>query len=908
MSRKDWSAVLLILAVLIGVTVFISPVNRIDLERGPGNSGITDWEYMPGEDGPGEVPSIYFESVEGGEGWTAVEELPGAMAAADIFWLRGKLPEETSVYSPALFLEFDFPVEVFIDGRRVYSYGTIEEVDKVLPFQHIIPIIDQYRGKLIYFRYPAKRGLTAGELRHLTAWDMVSESEKTTELESRQLVPLFLCAMGVFVGACLMAVAVPQKLSKRSEAGLLANAGGFVALTSINIINSLYTVSLALGQPVITFYMDYISYFLIPYSAGSFLVSLLETAPKAQMRIINRIFLLFLASVLMLSRLPGFDISRSDYVFNTMFLTYSIFMMTRLFKEFRSGNKDVKVIIAGLMFSGLTGVIDILSLLNIASLSGGVSHIGIFALSLCMVAFFALRYQRLFDDLRAVNTQLVRSKEIIEDINRDLDRKVAEKTAAIRSLFDNAEQGFLSFGADLSVEGEYSFKCRKIFGRDISGRSMPDLLSGGDGEQKEYVRAVLGSVFDSEDSTKRAAYLSLLPEELSISGRLVSLDFKMIERNNEGSGPACMVILTDITEKKCLETRLEREQSILKMCVAVVANHTDFVNTVTDYFDFCNGRIAEILDSPLPVEGKYTELFRLVHTFKGTFAYFEMKNIAGRLHELETEIYGLGQEGLGLEPLRNLLSVNKPGDWLKEDFDILRNVLGERYLKLDKLVVAEESRLKEIESGLLSAFAGDKALKLVKDIRRLRYRSLKDMLGHYPGYCLRLAERLEKHIEEFEIQGPDIEVNPDVYSELCKSMVHIFRNLADHGIESPGERIHSGKPETGSITCSIGLNGGRIEIIAADDGAGINTEETREIAVTKGLIAAEEAAAASEGEILQLLFTDGFTTVREVTELSGRGVGLSAVKSEVMRLKGSIEVRSSKGIGTSYHISVPLLE
>ncbi|HWR61882.1 MAG TPA: ATP-binding protein [Clostridia bacterium] len=908
MNRKDWSVVLLALAVLIGVMLFISPVNRTPLEPGSGNSGISGWEYMPGEDRPGEVTSAYFEGLEDSEGWMAVEELREAMAAADIFWLRGKLPEETSVYSPALFLEFDFPVEVFVDGRRIYSYGTIEEVDRVLAFQHIIPIKDQYRGKTIYFRYPARNGLTVEELRYLTAWDMVSESEKTTELANSQLIPLFLCAMGVFLGTCLMAVAVPQKLNKRAEAGLLANAGGFVALTSINIINSLYAVSLALDRPVITFYMDYISYFLIPYSAGSFLVSLLETAPKAQMRIINRIFLLFLASVLMLSRLPGFDISRSDYVFNTMFLAYSIFMMSLLFKEFRSGNRDVKIIIAGLMFIGLTGVIDILSLLNIAKQSSGVTHIGIFALSLCMVAFFALRYQRLFDDVRAVNTQLVRSKKTIEDINRDLDRKVVEKTAAIRSLFDNAEQGFLSFRADLSVESEYSFKCRKIFGCDISGRSMPDLLSGGDSEQKEYVQAILESVFDPGDEVKRAAYFSLLPGELSISGRLVSLDFKMIDRNNEGPEPACMVILTDITERKCLETRLEQEQSILKMCVAVVANHTDFVNTVTDYIDFCNGRLAEILGSSLPVEGKYTELFRLVHTFKGTFAYFEMKNIAVRLHELETEIYRLGQEGFGLEPLKNLLSASMPRGWLREDFEILRDVLGERYLRLDKLVVAEESKLREIEDRLLSAFEGEEARKLVKDIRRLRYRSLKDMLGHYPGYCLRLAERLEKHIEGFEIQGPDIEVDPDVYSELCKSMVHIFRNLADHGIESPGERVNSGKPEAGSITCSIGLKGDRIEITAADDGAGIDIEETREIAVAKGLIAAGEAAAASGEEILQLLFTGGFTTVREVTELSGRGVGLSAVKEEVMKLKGSIEVRSRKGAGTSYHISVPLLE
>lgn len=900
MNKRDSLIVLMILTALIAVTIFLSPVNRRPLELKSGNSGISAWEYMP------EVDKL---DIENGKGvWTSIGELQGSMIVeTDIFWLRGKLPEGASIYSPALFLEFDFPVEVFVEDQKIYSYGTMRDVDRVLSFQHIIPIKDEYKGKMIYFRYPAREGLTIKELRHLTAWDMVSESEETRALADRQIVPLFLCAMGVFVGLCLIAIAAFQKLNKGTEADLLAYSGAFVFLTSINIINSLYAVSSAWNQPVSTFYLAYISYYLIPFAAGSFMVALLKTGPKAQMNTINKVFPLFLASVLLLSRIQGFDISKSDFVINTIFLTYAVLMVYLLLKELRGGNKDLKIIIIGLIFIGITGVFDILALLSVTEHSKGITHIGIFVLSLCMVGFFAFRYERLYNDVRAANTQLVKSKEIIEEVNKDLDRKVVEKTSAIRNLFDNAEQGFLSFKGDLKVESEYSFKCREIFGDDIGGQGLPELISDRDSDQEEYIYSLLKSIFDPKDEARREVYLSLLPREMAISDKLISLDYKMIDKHVEGSELTCMVILTDITEKKFLEMSLNHEQSILKMCVAIVANHMDFVNVVTDYRDFCDNRIAEIINKEDEVENKYAELFRIVHTFKGTFSYFEMQNITNKLHDFEIKIYNFSKACLGLGGFEILISGNKPWDWLKEDFDILREVLGERYLKLDKLVVAEESKLKEIENGILSSFTGAEALELVKEIRKLRYRSLKDMLGHYPGYCTRLSERQEKLLKEFEIQGSDIAVDTDIYSELSKSMVHIFRNLIDHGIETAEERINNGKAEQGNITCSIEVKGDKIEIIASDDGAGIDIEETREVAVKKGFISPEEAAATYEADILQLIFADGFTTVSEVTELSGRGVGLSAVKAEVVRLKGNIEVKTEKGIGTSFHISVPII-
>jgi two-component system chemotaxis sensor kinase CheA len=368
-----------------------------------------------------------------------------------------------------------------------------------------------------------------------------------------------------------------------------------------------------------------------------------------------------------------------------------------------------------------------------------------------------------------------------------------------------------------------------------------------------------------------------------------------------------MVILTDITEKHLLEEKLEQERSILKMGVKVVANHTDFVNAVCDYKDFCENRIDEILGSDMDTGSMYAEVFRSIHTFKGTFAQLDMKHIAQKLHDFETTIDHFIRVGHDYDNLKGLLETNRLEEWLDEDFDILREVLGERYLKLDKLVVTEESKLKEIEDKILEKFQGDDAAALVKELRKLRYRSIKEMLGHYPQYCARLSERLEKPIGEFEVQGTDTLVDPDIYSGLCKAMVHIFRNVMDHGIETAEERISKGKSELGRIACNVAEDGKSITISVSDDGAGIDFEKIKQKAADDCIMSAEEASAAAEEDMIQMLYTDGFTTADEVTELSGRGVGLPAVKAEVENLKGTISIETEKGKGTCFRITVPLL-
>ncbi len=157
------------------------------------------------------------------------------------------------------------------------------------------------------------------------------------------------------------------------------------------------------------------------------------------------------------------------------------------------------------------------------------------------------------------------------------------------------------------------------------------------------------------------------------------------------------------------------------------------------------------------------------------------------------------------------------------------------------------------------------------------------------------------------IQGDDVEVDKRILEEMKDPLVHLLRNSLDHGLELPEERLKLKKPPQGSITISFSQhNAGKVEITIADDGAGIDVEQVKRSAVEKGIISETEAAGMEESEALQLIFQSQVSTSRIVTELSGRGLGMSIVREKVEKLGGEIFVETGLGSGTVFRILLPL--
>ncbi len=498
---------------------------------------------------------------------------------------------------------------------------------------------------------------------------------------------------------------------------------------------------------------------------------------------------------------------------------------------------------------------------------------------------------------KAELTESLKCKIIeLEQLNETLEEKVAERTASVTRLMDSANQGFLSFGKDMIIHKEYSSECRRIFGREIGGERFSDLILANEPEHKALFEASIRDILDNPETCMH--YLPLLPDELACSGLHVHLDYKLMERTNRFFQDEMMVMLTDISEKQLLKNQMEAERKALKMVVKVVTHRNDFVDLVNEYRSFCMDELEEILNGSEPVIAMVHRIFRAIHTFKGSFAMLDMADTSAHLHELESELSERIQVQEAQSDFKAWMLDQPLESWLNEDMAILEETLGSHFLSAESMLAVSKNSFLSIKDKILALEDTEERNLILAELMEMKLKPLKAMLHPFQEYTAKLAERLEKYVYPLVIEGSDIMVDPDLYSPLTKSLVHVFRNAVDHGIEFPDERAAIGKDEYGSIRCLISRLDGQVVIDICDDGRGIDREAVKEAAASIDI--------APEGmDDTLLVFHDGLSTREETNELSGRGVGLAAVYEAVKKLNGEISVDSKAGEGTCFRFSIP---
>lgn len=186
-----------------------------------------------------------------------------------------------------------------------------------------------------------------------------------------------------------------------------------------------------------------------------------------------------------------------------------------------------------------------------------------------------------------------------------------------------------------------------------------------------------------------------------------------------------------------------------------------------------------------------------------------------------------------------------------------------------------------------------------------RMQPVKKVFGRFPRVVRDLARSLKKEVA-LELRGEETDLDKNLVEALADPLVHLVRNAVDHGIESPAGRESAGKPRQGRIVLSAEQEGDHILLVIEDDGGGMDPAVLKRRAVEKGLIAPEAAERMSDGEAFDLIFAPGFSTRTEVSDVSGRGVGMDVVKTSIARLNGTIDIRSERGRGSSIRIQVPL--
>ncbi|MCW3039539.1 MAG: chemotaxis protein CheA, partial [Solirubrobacterales bacterium] len=190
-------------------------------------------------------------------------------------------------------------------------------------------------------------------------------------------------------------------------------------------------------------------------------------------------------------------------------------------------------------------------------------------------------------------------------------------------------------------------------------------------------------------------------------------------------------------------------------------------------------------------------------------------------------------------------------------------------------------------------------------VMQIRMIPVEAVFLRFPRLVRDVSSKLGKHVD-LQIIGQDTELDRTVVDALGDPLVHLVRNSLDHGLESPEDRLAAGKPETGTLTIGARHGGGSIIISVRDDGRGVNPEKVAERALSRGLITAEQAAVLDVEGAVELLFAPGFSTAETVGDLSGRGVGMDAVRTKIRALGGEVLVTSAPGEGTACEIRLPL--
>lgn len=190
-------------------------------------------------------------------------------------------------------------------------------------------------------------------------------------------------------------------------------------------------------------------------------------------------------------------------------------------------------------------------------------------------------------------------------------------------------------------------------------------------------------------------------------------------------------------------------------------------------------------------------------------------------------------------------------------------------------------------------------------VMKVRMVPIENVFNRFPRVIHDLSRELSKKIS-LVIEGAETELDRTIIDEIGDPLIHLIRNAADHGIENPQERLRKGKPEQGNIKLKAYHDGNNVVIEVCDDGKGIDIKGVLEKALSKGLVDKKQAMTLKENEITSLLFEPGFSTKGQVTDVSGRGVGLDVVKTKIESLGGSIEIKMKKDMGTTFLIRLPL--
>lgn len=492
--------------------------------------------------------------------------------------------------------------------------------------------------------------------------------------------------------------------------------------------------------------------------------------------------------------------------------------------------------------------------------------------------------------------------------------QLREKTNDIHAMLQNMPQGILTVVDGGLIHPEYSAYLETIFGTDeVAGQAAMSFLFGDDGigsDVLSQIEATLAACIGEERMNFEFNAHLLVGE---IERTLPNGSVKTLEL---GWSPICdendvvekvMVCVRDVTALRQLEAEAEQQKRELEMIGQILGvqqeKFTEFVDSARNFVGENEALLLAADDSHPEL---VTQLFRNMHTIKGNARTYGLLHLTNVVHEAEQAYDELRRNATVILDKEKLLEQLQAVMASIEHYVSLNDVkLGRRGPgrrgSEDKYLMVPRARIEEIGAGLegldLPSAPQEMLVTVVQgirhDLRLIGTEPMRDVLAGVFASLPSLAAELGKEAPVLVLNDHGIHIRNQACDLLRNVFMHLYRNSLDHGIEPMAERLANGKSAAGRIVLDMALAGGRLSMRLGDDGKGLALAHIRRKGLEKGLI--PEGASTSDEDIARLVFAPGFSTASAVTEVSGRGVGMDAVRDFVKREGGEIELRFTDG-------------
>jgi two-component system chemotaxis sensor kinase CheA len=454
----------------------------------------------------------------------------------------------------------------------------------------------------------------------------------------------------------------------------------------------------------------------------------------------------------------------------------------------------------------------------------------------------------------------------LERIVQERTRQVDDKNREMRVLLDNVDQGFSTIDRGGRLAAEYSAAMDRWFGAPAADATWFDYLATFAPHVASSSRVCWQAVVD--DMMPLEVTLAQMPSTFSVGATSYRIEYRPI-----GDAREFLVIVTDVSHEHAEDKRAEVTE-LLERVLADRAGVEDFIEDAGAQLDAL--RSGHVRDLHI--------VRRTIHTLKGNAALFGLASVANACHRVEDHV-----DATGTLPSADVF------DELTARWQVivgeLRSLLGDRGARLE----LDGDQLARLEAAVRGRDLGEVAHLLA----RFQLEPSRTRLRHLADQAKGIAERLGKAELVVHVEDNGARLDRAIWSPFWQAFVHAVRNAVDHGIESADERVRGGKPAGGSIWLRTFERDDGVVIELEDDGAGIDWAAIRARARVLDL----PCSTASELEVA--LFADGFSTADAVSEISGRGVGLGALRAATTQLGGVIEIHSRRGAGTTFRMRFP---